>query len=103
MDRDNGQFEEAAPNKKLFIAGLDWNATDDDLREAFAPFGEVVQAAVVRYADTGRSKGFGFVEYNTVEEATAALEKMNGATILNRAVRVSYAFPKRDRDDRQAE
>ncbi|MEK9156260.1 MAG: RNA-binding protein [Patescibacteria group bacterium] len=93
---DSDERPEAAPNKKLFVAGLDWNATDDDLRQAFEKYGEITEAAIVRFSDTGKSKGFGFVEFTDVEAATKAKEEMDGAMILSRAVRVNYAFPKRE-------
>lgn len=92
--------EKAEPNQKLFIGGLAWEATDEDLKAAFASFGEVTSASVVRYADTGRSKGFGFVEYSTVEDATKAKEGMDGKEIAGRAVKVDFARPQKERTER---
>lgn len=97
MDQDNRDFAPAKPNQKLFIGGLAWAATDEDLKEAFAPFGEVVAATVVRYPDTGRSKGFAFVEYATVEEATKAKEEMDGKELAGRAIKVDFARPKEEK------
>ncbi|MEI7792263.1 MAG: RNA-binding protein [Candidatus Berkelbacteria bacterium] len=94
-DRDETPAE---PNQKLFIGGLAWAATDEDLQTAFGAFGEVVSASVVKYPDTGRSKGFAFVEFATVEEATAAKEGMDGKEIAGRAIKVDFARPKKDRD-----
>ena len=72
--RDNRDrvFTPAEPNPRLFIGGLAWAATDEDIKEAFSPFGELVSASVVRFPDTGRSKGFAFVEYSSTEEAQKA-------------------------------
>ena len=104
MDQNNTRDEDfvpAEPNQKLFIGGLAWAATDEDLKSAFAPFGEVVSASVVRYPDTGRSKGFGFVEYSTVEEATKAKEELDGKEIAGRAIKVDFARPAKKREDRE--
>jgi cold-inducible RNA-binding protein len=100
MDQDNKEdFAPAKPNQKLFIGGLAWVATDEDLKKAFEPFGEVVTASVVRYPDTGRSKGFAFVEYATVEEAVKAKEEMDGKEIAERAIKVDFARPREERKD----
>ena len=93
-DRD---MTPAAPNAKLFIGSLAWTATDEDLQAAFAPYGEC-KAVVVRYPDTGRSKGFGFVEYSTVEEAQKAKDEMDGKEIADRAIKVDFARPKAPRE-----
>lgn len=100
MDRDDTDLTPAEPNVKLFIGGLAWAATDEDLQKAFAPFGEVVSASVVKYPDTGRSKGFGFVEFATVEEATKAKEEMDGKELAGRAIKADFARPPRPREDR---
>lgn len=99
MDRREDQ-EAAAPNPKLFVGGLAWEATDEDLNAAFAPFGELVSANVVRYSDTGRSKGFAFVEYKTVEESTKAKDEMNGKEIAGRTISIDFARPRVERSDR---
>lgn len=91
------------PNNKLFIGGLAWAATDEDLKEAFSPFGEIVSASVVRYPDTGRSKGFGFVEYTSVEEAEKAKSEMDGKEIAGREIKIDFARPKVDRTEKPAE
>ncbi|HEY0714439.1 MAG TPA: RNA-binding protein [Polyangia bacterium] len=76
---------------KLFVGGLSWDTTSDDLRTAFARFGAISDAAVVLDRATGRSRGFGFV---TVEQATDALEavkQMNGAELDGRTLKVNAA------------
>lgn len=103
MDQNNKEdFAPAKPNQKLFIGGLAWAATDEDLRKAFEAFGEVVAASVVRYPDTGRSKGFAFVEYATVEEAEKAKDEMDGKDLAGRAIKVDFARPREDRRDDRA-
>jgi len=99
-DNTKRDFAPAEPSAKLFIGGLAWAATDEDLNEAFSPFGELVSASVVKYPDTGRSKGFAFVEYASVEEATKAKEEMDGKELAGRAIKVDFARPREKREDR---
>jgi RNA recognition motif-containing protein len=100
--RDNRDrvFTPAEPNPRLFIGGLAWAATDEDLKDAFAPFGEVASASVVRFPDTGRSKGFGFVEYSSTEEAQKAKDEMDGKEIQGRTIKIDFARPRRENNDR---
>ena len=97
-DDTREEFAPAEPNQKLFIGGLAWAATDEDLQAAFAPYGDC-KASVVRYPDTGRSKGFGFVEYSTIEEATKAKEEMDGKSIMDRPIKADFARPPRKREE----
>ncbi|PCD26683.1 hypothetical protein AU210_013105 [Fusarium oxysporum f. sp. radicis-cucumerinum] len=62
---------------KLFVGGLAWATTSDTLRAKFSEFGEVTDAIVMTDRETGRSRGFGFVTFNSQEEASAAIEAMN--------------------------
>ncbi len=78
-------------NRKLFVGGLPWATTDEELRQAFEPFGNVIEANVVLERETGRSRGFGFVTFETVEEATDAQQQMQGRDIGGRQVRVDFA------------
>ncbi len=78
-------------SKRLFCGGLAWATTTEDLREAFTPFGEVVDAKVVTDRDTGRSRGFGFVTFDTEEAANTARESMDGAQLGGRTIRVDLA------------
>jgi len=78
-------------SKKLFVGSLSWNTTSDELRNAFATCGEVVDAKVVTDRDTGRSRGFGFVTYQSEQGATRAIETMNGSTLDGRSIRVDRA------------
>ena len=82
---------------KLFIGSLSWNTDDAALEAAFAPFGKVVSATVVKDRDSGRSKGFGFVEYETEAEGKAAEAGLNGKELDGRAIVVNEARPREDR------
>src|ERR1700742_4025442 len=85
---------------KLFVGSLAYTATDDDLNAFFAPAGTVVSAKVIMDRDTNRSKGFGFVEMSTDEEAKAAIDQLNGKELNGRAVAVSEARPQAPRENR---
>jgi RNA recognition motif-containing protein len=82
---------------KLFVGSLSWNTTDDSLREFFAAAGTVTSASVIVDRDSGRSKGFGFVEMSSDEEAKAAIDQLNGKELDGRAIAVSEARPREDR------
>ena len=79
---------------KLFVGGLSFTTSNDSLRAAFARYGAVASAAVMTDRETGRSRGFGFVEMATTEEAERALSSMNGANLDGRAIRVDKATPR---------
>lgn len=76
---------------KLFVGNLSWDTTDSTLGEAFARYGTVVDAKVVTDRFTGKSRGFGFIEYDAADSAAEALEGMNGAEVDGRSVRVDRA------------
>jgi RNA recognition motif-containing protein len=82
---------------RLFIGSLSYTVTDDDLKDAFAACGTVVSAKVIMDRETGRSKGFGFVEMGSDEEAQAAVKQMDGKDIGGRTVAVSEARPQERR------
>jgi cold-inducible RNA-binding protein len=78
---------------KLFIGGLSFSTSEESLRELFATAGGVDSAAVVTDRDTGRSRGFGFVEMATAEEADAAVKKFNGQVVDGRTLKVEMSNP----------
>ena len=78
---------------KLFIGGLSFSTTEERLRELFAGAGTVESAAVVTDRDTGRSRGFGFVEMATAEDAAEAVKKFNGQNVDGRTLKVELANP----------
>ncbi|QCE13040.1 small subunit ribosomal protein S19 [Vigna unguiculata] len=81
-------------SSKLFIGGLSYGVDDQSLRDAFASFGDVVEARVITDRDTGRSRGFGFVNFSSDESASSALSAMDGQDLNGRSIRVSYANDK---------
>ena len=82
---------------KLFVGGLPFATTDDELQAAFAAHGTVASATVVRDRETGRSKGFGFVEFENDDEGKAAQATMNGSEMGGRTISVDMARPKENR------
>ena len=76
---------------KLFVGGLSFSTSTERLREAFAACGNVESASVVTDRDTGRSRGFGFVEMATPEEAEQAISKLNGTSLDGRTIQVEKA------------
>jgi cold-inducible RNA-binding protein len=87
---------------KLFIGSLPYSTTDDELEATFAPFGNVVSAKVIFDRETGRSKGFGFVEMENDAEAKAAIEKLNGSDFGGRSLVVNEARPQEPRGERRS-
>jgi heterogeneous nuclear ribonucleoprotein A1/A3 len=81
-------------NKKLFVGGLAWATNDDALRAAFEEFGAITEANIVCERDSGRSRGFGFVTFETEEGAKAAQEAMHGQELDGRELRVDFANSK---------
>jgi cold-inducible RNA-binding protein len=82
---------------RLFIGSLAWTTNDDSLKDFFSQVGTVVSANVISDRESGRSKGFGFVEMSSDEEAKAAVEQLNGKDLDGRPIVVSEARPREDR------
>src|SRR5947208_15107632 len=82
---------------KLYVGNLSFRTTSEDLREAFASVGTVESATVIEDRDTGRSRGFGFVEMASPEEAAAAIEQFNGKDLGGRNLTVNEAKPRTER------
>lgn len=85
---------------KLFVGSLAYTVTDEELAEVFSEVGKVESAKVILDRDTQRSKGFGFVEMSTEEEAKAAVEKLNNKEVSGRAIVVNEARPQENRERR---
>ncbi len=83
--------------KKLFVGSLAWATTDDSLNAHFAQCGTVASAKVVTDRDSGRSRGFGFVEFENDAEADAAVEKLNNSELDGRQITVNEARPREDK------
>lgn len=84
--------------KKLYVGNLPYTIDDQSLHSKFAQYGEVQSAKVITDRETGRSKGFGFVEMSNDNDADTAIEKLNGADFNGRAVNVSEARPQAPRE-----
>lgn len=85
--------------KKLYVGNLSYGTYEDGLRTAFQAFGNVVSAKIITDRDSGQSKGFGFVEMGSDDEARAAIAGMNGQNLDGRALKVNEAMDKPRRDD----
>jgi heterogeneous nuclear ribonucleoprotein A1/A3 len=76
---------------KLFVGGISWNLEWQELKDIFKEYGEVVYVKIIKDRETGKSKGFGFIEFSSVEEAVKAKEAMDGAEVDGRVINVDYA------------
>jgi RNA recognition motif-containing protein len=82
---------------RIYVGNLSFRTTEDGLRDVFSQFGEVTNASVVTDRETGRSRGFGFVEMSDKAQADAAIEAMNGQEFEGRTLTVNEARPREDR------
>lgn len=83
--------------KKLFVGSLPWSVDDNKLRELFSQYGEVLKADVVKDRETGRSRGFGFVEMSDDKAADEAIKALNGSDMDGRKIVVNEARPREER------
>lgn len=81
----------------IYVGNLPYSVTDDDLRETFAPYGEVSSVQLISDRFSGESKGFGFVEMNNNSQADAAIKALNGSALKGRNITVNQAKPKSSR------
>ena len=84
----------------IYVGNLPYSVTDADLRETFAPYGEVSSVQLISDRFSGESKGFGFVEMNNNSQADAAIKALNGSALKGRNITVNQAKPKSDRPSR---
>jgi RNA recognition motif-containing protein len=89
--------KEVVMGKKLYVGNLSYDVSNESLEEMFAAFGSVQSAQIVMDRDTGRSKGFGFVEMSSDQEAQAAINGLNGKEAGGRSLTVNEARPREDR------
>lgn len=82
---------------KLFVGGLPYSTTNDDLQDLFAAHGTVASAVVITDRETGRSKGFGFVEFEDDNEAKSAIQALDGSDLGGRKIIVNEARPREER------
>jgi RNA recognition motif-containing protein len=85
-------------SKQIYAGNLSYQMTDETLRDLFSPHGEVSSVKIIRYPDSGKSKGFGFIEMTNDDEADNAIQKLNGTDVLGRSIRVNVARPKKNED-----
>ncbi len=99
--RDRAPEPVATEEAKLFVGNLSWDTTDHSLGDAFSRYGTVVEARVVTDRFTGKSRGFGFIEYESSESADDALDGMNGYEVDGRKIRVDRANKRAPRPRRE--
>ena len=87
----------AVQGNKLYVGGIPYRSTEDDMKKAFSEAGNVVSASIISDRMTGRSRGFGFVEMATEAEAQAAIDRWDGKDLDGRTLSVSFARPQGDR------
>ena len=99
LEKTIGQDSKTSHNmsNKLFVGNLSFNTTENDLQDAFAAHGTVVEANLMMDRATGRPRGFGFVTMSTAEEAQKAVEALNGKSVDGRALTVNIARPREER------
>src|SRR6266404_459577 len=106
--RQDGPLNQGGPgterffsmSKNIYVGNLAWGVTNEDLLELFGQYGKVLQAQVISDRETGRSRGFGFVEMENDQEAENAIQALNGANHNNRPLTVNVAKPREDRGPR---
>ena len=83
--------------KNIFVGNLSFNTQEDELRQLFEPYGQVERVSILTDRDTGRSRGFGFVEMNSNEDGDKAITALNGSQFGGRTINVNEARPKTER------
>jgi len=86
----------------IYVGNLSYQASEEDIRQAFAAFGEVTSVAIIKDKETGRSRGFAFVEMANSPEGTTAITGLNGKDLKGRALTVNEARPRTDSGPRHA-
>jgi len=83
--------------RKMYVGNIPYNATEEDLRELFSVYGEIVSLKIIQDQDTGRSKGFGFIEMSEEKDTKKAIEELNGKDFMEKTLKVSEARPQQKR------
>jgi RNA recognition motif-containing protein len=86
--------------KKLYVGSISFNATEESLQDLFSSIGEVESVKIITDQETGRSKGFGFIEMSSEDDAKKAIEQLNGTKFMERALIVNEARPQQPRERR---
>jgi RNA recognition motif-containing protein len=87
-------------NNKLYVGNLSYSATEETLRDTFVEYGNVVSCKLIIDRDTGRSKGFAFVEMSSEDEANKVIEELNGSQLEGREMKINIARPQEKRESR---
>jgi len=85
---------------KIYVGNISFNASEDDLKDLFSQYGDVESARIITDAQTGRNRGFGFVEMSSKEDAQKAITALNGSAFMERTLTVSEARPQQPREGR---
>ncbi|HWR90740.1 MAG TPA: RNA-binding protein [Dissulfurispiraceae bacterium] len=85
---------------KIYVGNISFNASEDDLKDLFSQYGDVESARIITDAQTGRNRGFGFVEMSSKEDAQKAITALNGSVFMERTLTVSEARPQQPREGR---
>jgi RNA recognition motif-containing protein len=83
--------------RKMYVGNIPYNATEEDLRELFSEYGEIESLKIIQDQDTGRSKGFGFIEMAEEKDTRKAIEELNGKDFMQKTLKVSEARPQQKR------
>jgi cold-inducible RNA-binding protein len=98
---DNQSGAPSVQGNKLYVGGIPYRSTEDDLKKAFSEAGTVVSASIISDRMTGRSRGFGFVEMSSAAEAQTAIDRLDGKEFDGRTLSVSFARPQGERPPRR--
>jgi cold-inducible RNA-binding protein len=96
-DSPDSQRQKEGNLKNIFVGNLSFNTSEDELRQAFEAYGQVERASILTDRETGRSRGFGFVEMTNAEEGEKAIAGLNGSQLGGRTINVNEARPKAER------
>jgi len=98
--KGNGEKEKKV-SKKIYVGNLSYKVTEDDLKDLFGEFGTVTEINIITDRETGRPRGFAFVEMESDDEATKAIESLNGKSVQDREIVVNEAKPRKDSGPRR--
>ena len=82
----------------IYVGNLSYEVTEDDLKQMFEEYGSIVKAIIIKDRETGRSKGFGFVEMNEQEDGKKAIQELDGTSVKDRNIKVNEARPRKERE-----
>ncbi len=86
----------------IYVGNLSYEVTEDDLKQMFEEYGSIVKAIIIKDRETGRSKGFGFVEMNEQEGGKKAIQELDGTSVKDRNIKVNEARPRKERPGRKS-